>query len=100
MISITIVMAEDGLLLPLTMKIILSATDFSKNGNNATEYAAVLAQEFHAKLILCHVYESPADFSSIARAVITNADEEFRNIADKQLEALKIKTEKKYKDVA
>ena len=38
------------------MKIIVAATDFSKNGNNAVEYSAALAREFGAKLFLVHVY--------------------------------------------
>lgn len=40
------------------MKIIIAPTDFSKNGNNAAEYAATMAKEFESKLILVYVYET------------------------------------------
>jgi|ERR1019366_264633 nucleotide-binding universal stress UspA family protein len=41
------------------MKTILAATDFSKTGNNAVNYAASLALTIKSKLIVFHAYHSP-----------------------------------------
>ncbi|MBL0030989.1 MAG: universal stress protein [Bacteroidetes bacterium] len=40
------------------MRTILTASDFSKNGNNTVEYAASLAEVFNSRLIICHVNET------------------------------------------
>lgn len=40
------------------MRTILTASDFSKNGNNTVEYAASLADVFNSRLIICHVNET------------------------------------------
>src|SRR4051812_22414084 len=41
------------------MDVIIAATDFSKPGNNAVEYAAHLARFFSAKLILVNAFKLP-----------------------------------------
>lgn len=42
------------------MKTLLVPTDFSKNSNNAVDYAAKMALTTNAKLVLIHVYHIPA----------------------------------------
>src|SRR5436190_2147689 len=70
------------------MKIIVSPTDFSKNAANATDYACALAQEFHSKLILIHVYETPATFTEMPYTSVTDADEAIRSAARAKLEGI------------
>ncbi len=41
------------------MKTLIVPTDYSENARNATEYAAALAKQTNAKLILFHSYDSP-----------------------------------------
>lgn len=43
----------------LQMKTILFPTDFSKNAEHASKYAAMLATNLHAKLVLLNIYSIP-----------------------------------------
>lgn len=63
------------------MKTIIVATDFSKNANNALEYAAGLAACAHAEIVLFHAFQLPVHASNTllsAKAYdeILTADEE------------------------
>lgn len=44
------------------MKTIVALTDFSPHGNHACHYAAALAAQIEANLLLCNVYLEPASF--------------------------------------
>ena len=68
------------------MKVIISATDFSKNGNNAVLYAASLAKEFTSKLILLYVNET---FSAIPINTGTQAAAEIQVAEDEKIKDLK-----------
>jgi len=82
------------------MKTILCPTDFSKNAVNAVDYACALAEEFHSKLALVHVYETPATFTEMPYTSIVNADEAIRGAAEEKLNALKARIEKKYRNIS
>ncbi len=64
------------------MKIIISPTDFSKNGNNAVEYAAALTKEFNSKLILINVYEGSSN------AIAGEAEKELKKESTEKLNSL------------
>lgn len=54
-----------------TMKTILVPTDYSDTAKNAANYAARLAQEMNARLLLLHVYHVPLPVSEVPIAVVT-----------------------------
>ena len=53
------------------MKTILVPTDFSSSANNAANYAAALAKEFKAKIILLHSFQVPVPTSDIPITAIS-----------------------------
>lgn len=71
------------------MRTILTASDFSKNGNNTVEYAACLAEAFNSRLIICHVNETFTQNIRISESA-TNA--ELISEMKSNLETLKQKT--------
>jgi nucleotide-binding universal stress UspA family protein len=62
------------------MKSILVATDFSASADNAINYAATLARNTGATLLLLHVYQIPISMSDVP--VLMVSAEELRNNAD------------------
>ena len=90
------------------MKSILVATDFSPSADNAMNYAATLAQNLGANLVLLHVYQIPISMSDVP--VLMVSAEELRNNADmglmksrelveKNFPGLSIQTESRLGDV-
>jgi nucleotide-binding universal stress UspA family protein len=69
------------------LKSILVPIDFSECGFKALEYATVLAQKFHAKLILLHVVE-PAVFPQNYLVNSSTVDEANRNLIAETSERL------------
>ena len=76
------------------MKSILVATDFSPSADNALNYAACLAQNLGATLILLHVYQIPISMSDVPLLMVSA--EELRNNADMGLKKSQEMLEKKY----
>src|SRR5688572_17287919 len=74
------------------MKSILVATDFSQSADNAMNYAASLALNLGANLILLHVYQIPISMSDVP--VLMVSAEELRNNADMGLKKSREITEK------
>jgi len=74
------------------MKNILVPTDFSKASHNATEYAAALAQDFNAKLILVNVIVPPIVIEDISASayMMTEAElmERGKELLKKQIEKI------------
>lgn len=69
------------------MKTILTATDFSKTGNNAVHYAANLALVTKSKLVLFHAYHTPQLISE-APIVTTSEDFQLEEKSDEQFELM------------
>ncbi len=69
------------------MKTILTATDFSKTGNNAVNYAANLALVTKSKLILFHAYHSP-ELISEAPAISTREDFQLEEKSNEQFDLM------------
>ena len=74
------------------MKNILVPTDFSNASNNATEYAAALAQDFNASLILLNVIVPPIviEDTSASDYIITEAEltERSKELLNKEIESV------------
>lgn len=51
------------------MKTILAATDFSEGGNHAVFYAAALAQEAEARLLLVHAYKAQGSATTLFKGI-------------------------------
>jgi len=75
------------------MRTILTASDFSNNGNNTVEYAASLAEVFNSRLIICHVNETFTHNIRISESVV-NA--ELISEMKTNLESLKQKVRSKH----
>jgi nucleotide-binding universal stress UspA family protein len=71
---------------PSYMKTILIPTDFSTSADNATIFAAHLAQQINAALLLVHVYQIPVTMNDMP-VMVLSADE-LRRSADEQLARL------------
>lgn len=69
------------------MKTILVPTDFSKAASNAAEYAANLAKEINANVVLFHVYHVPVSVSEVPIMVITPDELQKNNEAHLKKEA-------------
>lgn len=69
------------------MKTILTATDFSKTGNNAVNYAANLALVTRSKLILFHAYYEPILVSEVPFTT-TIEDFQLEEKSDEQLDLM------------
>jgi len=82
------------------METILCPTDFSKNASNAAAYACALGEKFKARIILLHVYESPAVMTEVEFTMIRDAEAMIKEGAAKQLDALKLKLSKKFPKVS
>jgi nucleotide-binding universal stress UspA family protein len=79
------------------MRTILTASDFSNNGNNTVEYAASLAETFNSRLIICHVNETFTHNIRISESVV-NA--ELISEMKTNLESLKQKVRFKHSGLA
>lgn len=80
------------------MKSILVATDFSPSADNALNYAASLAQNLGASLILLHVYQIPISMSDVP--VLMVSGEELRNNADMGLRKSQEVLEQNFQGIA
>lgn len=69
------------------MKTLLVPTDFSKNSNNAADYAAKMALSINAKLILLHVYHIPAMPTEVP--VVIPSIESFEIDAEENLQKIR-----------
>lgn len=69
------------------MKTILAATDFSPAAVNAVNYAAGMAQQLQAELVLLHVYQLPVVYTEMPAAPMEIAD--FGEDAERKLRAVK-----------
>lgn len=69
------------------MKTFLVPTDFSKNSNNAVDYAAKMALSTPAKLILIHVYHIPAMPTEVP--VVIPSVESFEREGQENLEKIR-----------
>jgi nucleotide-binding universal stress UspA family protein len=56
------------------MNTILVPTDFSPAAENATAYAAQLARQIEASLVLLHVYQLPVPMTDYPVLMVTNED--------------------------
>lgn len=79
------------------MKTILVPTDFSPSADNAALFAAHLAQQTGADLMLAHVYQIPVTMNDMP-VMILSADE-LRRSADEQLERLQKELQGQFPDV-
>lgn len=68
------------------MKTILFPTDFSPASTNALHYAAALAQDIHAALMIVHVFQIPVSMTDVPGAAITI--DEIEAQTENQLEQL------------
>jgi nucleotide-binding universal stress UspA family protein len=81
------------------MQTILVPTDFSPSGLNAAEYAAQLARQFSAKLVLFHAYMMPTPVSEVPYAMANveemqkENEEALRKEADYIRQQYKLETE-------
>lgn len=66
------------------MKTILVPTDFSPSADNASVFAAHLARQVRASLLLVHVYQIPVTMNDMPVMVLSA--EELRSSADQQLD--------------
>ncbi len=73
------------------MKTIICPTDFSTCSYNAADYAAQLALEFNARLILVHTYESPLIFSEAALVIPGDVVKDSQRLAERKIHSLKSK---------
>ncbi len=80
------------------MKTILCPVDFSKSSINAAEYAAFLAEDFKAEIILLFVYETPTIYSDIPMTNVQNMEENILIDAHEKLNKLKEKLTRKFKN--
>jgi nucleotide-binding universal stress UspA family protein len=69
------------------MKTIIVATDFSAVATNAMNYAADLAKEINASLLLFHAYQVPVSMAEVP--VVLVSAEELRKDAEEKLAELK-----------
>jgi len=79
------------------MKTILASTDFSDTGNNATDYAAGLAQEVNARLVLLNCFQIPVIASDGPAVTIPYEELELNSI--KQLKEKQTELQKKFPKV-
>jgi nucleotide-binding universal stress UspA family protein len=79
------------------MRTILTASDFSKNGNNTVEYAASLAEVFNSRLIICHVNETFTHNIRISESAVTT---ELLSEMRSNLESLKQKILNKHPNLS
>lgn len=82
------------------MNLILCPTDFSRNATNAIQYAAALANNISARLIIIHVYDKPVMFSDAPLTRIAAASAQIKANAEKKMKQLVAKLKTKYKNVA
>lgn len=82
------------------MNTILCPTDFSDNANCAAEYACAIGEKFSSKIILLHVYESPAAFTDTELAMAHDVEIMLKETSSKKLEALRKKMIKKFPKVS
>ena len=75
------------------MKTILVPTDFSISAKNAADYAAQLALQFHAEIILLHAYHVPIPVTEVP--IITITPDELQEANESQLENEAIRLNKK-----
>jgi nucleotide-binding universal stress UspA family protein len=76
------------------MKTILVPTDFSKNANNALDYAIKLAEKENAKIILLHAFHVTYIYPDVPMQYLNEQIESAEEIANKQLKLLCEKVEK------
>lgn len=75
------------------MKTILVPTDFSKNANNALNYAIEIAKKEHAKIILLHAFHVAYIYPDIPIQDLTEQIQAEEQLAHKQLKLLCDKVE-------
>lgn len=79
------------------IKTILAPTDFSQRSNNALQIAAKMAQRHHSKLIVTHIIYTYYLIDRGGKQVIGSKTlGESTNLAEKQLEKLKVDFKEKY----
>ena len=76
------------------MKSILVPTDFSKNANNALDYAIELAKKEKAKIILLHAFNVTYIYPDMPMQYTIDLTESARKDADKKLQLLFLKVTK------
>jgi nucleotide-binding universal stress UspA family protein len=81
------------------MKTILCPTDFSKNSENAVNYAVQLARMYKGKIILTHSYETPVIYTDITVSTIQLDFDAFKKAASNQLKKFYAKISESVKDV-
>lgn len=67
---------------------ILVPTDFSPSSKAAVDYAAAIAKQFHAELVLIHVIESPA-YSVTDTLVVVNHEAALKTTAEALMDNLR-----------
>ena len=78
------------------MKTIICATDFSANSMNAVKYAAALAAELSAKLILFHAFEIPVLSTEQSFASVSFEEDQLKLSVGKKLQSVKAKLQTQY----
>ncbi|MEO6759172.1 MAG: universal stress protein [Saprospiraceae bacterium] len=78
------------------MKTIIACTDFSPNSNNAVQYAAALAAEGKARLLLFHHFVYPAPATDLPEVYPTIFVDELEENAERRLTLLKTELAKTY----
>lgn len=79
------------------MKTLIVPTDFSPASDNATNYAAQLAQQINAELLLTHIYQIPVSMNDMP-VILISADE-LKKSADENLDRAKEELLLKYPDL-
>lgn len=69
------------------MKTLIVPTDFSPAALNAMHYAADMAREIHASILLLHVYQVPLSFTEIPVPALSAA--EMKDIGEERIQLLK-----------
>lgn len=82
------------------MNLILCPTDFSRNATNAVKYAAALADDISARLIIMNVYDKPVMFSDAPLTRIAQASAQIKSNAEKKIRQLITKLIAKHKNIS
>lgn len=79
------------------MNTIVVPTDFSAAADNATAYAAQLARQLHASILLLHVYQLPVPMTDYPVLMVTNED--LKTGADEGLQRAREEAQKRHAGV-
>jgi nucleotide-binding universal stress UspA family protein len=80
------------------MNTILVPTDFSPAAENATAYAAQLARQIEASLVLLHVYQLPVPMTDYPVLMVTNED--LKKVSDEGLQRAMEKVQAAHPDMS